>query len=302
MSHKSLPWMRLHYDRLFSSATWTNLDDSGKVVYLKLLVEAFKHPGPLPDDEKELRIMAGTTTKKWAKAWPVIRRKFTKVPGGLVNQFIEAEKANAKEVSEKRKKAASKRWCDANAMHVNANAMHVNASAMQNDASKSKSKDIGTGAPEAAHQRAPGGARSRPAKAGRVHAASNSRGKGGPLTKEAQTFLDFYRNNTRPDLGTCNPWGYLEAWRVAKKKCTPRQLCMQVMAWKNSFEWRKENGKFMPGIIKFLENPRYRDTPPSEQTTTGRPEDVTAFDRLSPEEQAFVRSIPAPKRKDEIDA
>jgi uncharacterized protein YdaU (DUF1376 family) len=102
--------------------------------------------GPLPDDPARLARLLGCTPAEFAKIWPQLRSKFTATDHGLVNDRLEAERANSialrAKASEKAQRAASARWANAprNASSMAGNAPSdtwSNASSMSPDARES---------------------------------------------------------------------------------------------------------------------------------------------------------------------
>ena len=100
-----MPW----YAESFygSTRTWPFI---ARAVYRELLDTQWM-VGGLPPDEDSLRAALGVTAKEWRAAWPFIAPKFKAGDDGLLrNPRLEAHRAIAIELSEKRRGAANARW------------------------------------------------------------------------------------------------------------------------------------------------------------------------------------------------
>ncbi len=102
-----MPW----YPSSFYAATrtWPFIP---RAIYRELL-DIQWDSGGLPSDHERLRSMLGVTDEQWQAAWPLIQPKFELgVDGMLRNERLEEHRAEAIELSKKRRKAAETRWND----------------------------------------------------------------------------------------------------------------------------------------------------------------------------------------------
>lgn len=97
-----MPWFPESF--VASTRGW-NLTE--RAIYRELL-DAQWIQGSLPDDEKELIRLAGASKAEWAKAWPIVRKKFVLDGGIYKNTRLEEHRIKATELHDKRRKGAQK--------------------------------------------------------------------------------------------------------------------------------------------------------------------------------------------------
>lgn len=122
----------LHYMKLHTG-DWLrdtqHLDATATGAYLLLVMHCFTH-GSLPLDENELRRIARCTLHDWRKNVELFLPLFFRSEHGYCHKRIDAERAHAKDLYEKRKslgkQGAAKRWGIAIAINQN-DAKHSNS-------------------------------------------------------------------------------------------------------------------------------------------------------------------------------
>jgi uncharacterized protein YdaU (DUF1376 family) len=108
MSGPGFPWLKW-YPRDFASATrgWPLV---ARGLYHALLDAQWDiggcTVGTLPDDEKQLQLIAAATPAEWRQAWPYVEPKFPQVPGGRRNARMEKHRAEGMREYEGRRKGA----------------------------------------------------------------------------------------------------------------------------------------------------------------------------------------------------
>jgi uncharacterized protein YdaU (DUF1376 family) len=102
-------WMPLHVSRYLGDTGHLTVAEHG--AYLLLLMQYWVR-GPLPDDDRQLAIMAKTDPKAWRKGiGQTLRQFFTVHDDGLLHQKrADAELATAGVIIEKKRSAANARW------------------------------------------------------------------------------------------------------------------------------------------------------------------------------------------------
>lgn len=95
-------------------------------LFLMLMFEAWNSDDcSLPDDEKALAKIAGTTPARFRKIAGPVLEKWTREGGRIFQKRLRKEWQYVKEKSGKRKAAADARWHQQNASKCNASAMHL---------------------------------------------------------------------------------------------------------------------------------------------------------------------------------
>lgn len=115
------PWMPLYVADYIADTMHLRAAESG--AYLHLIMHYWRNDG-LPDDDRQLALIARMTDDEWKLARPLIEPLFK--AGKWKHKRIEAELAKAKQKSEAGRKSAEARWgamrthCDGNADDGNA--------------------------------------------------------------------------------------------------------------------------------------------------------------------------------------
>jgi len=104
-------WYPRYPDNFISATQHLTLEEVG--AYNRLLDFHFLH-GSVPTDIKRMALIIGASSQKTRKLWQVLSQFFYEKDGAFYNKRMVKEISKATEISDKRAKAAQKRW-DANA-------------------------------------------------------------------------------------------------------------------------------------------------------------------------------------------
>jgi len=112
---RGMPYMPLHGDRLFGSATWIGANAEAKVAALRLWWRSFAHEVPaasLPDDDVLLADYAGygVGIKAWRKVRPQAMRGWVKCADGRLYHRTVAEVALEAWDQRKRNREKQEKW------------------------------------------------------------------------------------------------------------------------------------------------------------------------------------------------
>ena len=250
----SLPWFPLDPGRWIaqSATAGLSLDEEGALLKLMNLC-ALSPSCALPDDPDRLGSLVGMSKAAWKSCWPKIEPRLSKHPEYLgqltVPEVYEAWETGCRRSREAQAKA-QKRWGLGNA-DSNTEAMprnmpeqcNGNAGAMRVEKRREeKSREEPTPTPSAADA-AP------PADAGSVRAATVSR-------KTTIPFSDFWavypKRRGKPDAE--------KAWaKLNPSQELFDQICGAISEWRETEDWRKDKGQFIPYPATWLNGRRWED-------------------------------------------
>jgi len=108
------PWFPFYPGEYLADTMHLSLEEHG--AYLKLLMHAWQHDGLIPEENKLRARILGIHHHRAGLLWGVIGGYWILYPKGYRNKRLDAELAQAVEISEKRRKAAESRH------HANADA------------------------------------------------------------------------------------------------------------------------------------------------------------------------------------
>jgi uncharacterized protein YdaU (DUF1376 family) len=105
-------WMPLYIGDYLADTM--HLDGAAHGAYLLMLMHCWRM-GPLPDDDRQLAIIARTAPDTWRdEVGPVVRRFFTATDAGLIQKRLEEERVAATENADRKttagRKGAEARW------------------------------------------------------------------------------------------------------------------------------------------------------------------------------------------------
>jgi len=103
-----LPILQLKTDALLADTTHMTAEEFG--AYCRILFVMWRHGAQLPDDDKELGIIAGVTPKRWQKIKEKVRRPFTSSDGVLTQKRLTETWHDVQEIRRIRALAGKKRW------------------------------------------------------------------------------------------------------------------------------------------------------------------------------------------------
>lgn len=235
-------------------------------LYREILDLCYKD-GSVPSDEEMLRTLCGATEREWKRAWPVVSKQFASgEEGELINPRASEQLPELIRLAEVRhassKRAANARWKRNADRMLERSAPHANGNASGNapritDASISDAE--------------------RNAEKCRASALPYPALPPTPIDDLCSAFIAAY-----PERGR-KKQGLVERWYAANLgPCVdPGKLHAEIMAGleraKHSEEWMKLDGKYICGMLPFLEGKRWiEEWPEAEQgyrTPTYRPED-----------------------------
>lgn len=103
-----LPILPLKTDALLADTAHMTTEEFG--AYCRLLFTMWRHGAKLPDNDKELRLIAGMSSNNWRLKREKILRPMTAASGIIFQKRLSSTWLETQELRRKRAAAADKRW------------------------------------------------------------------------------------------------------------------------------------------------------------------------------------------------
>jgi uncharacterized protein YdaU (DUF1376 family) len=237
MALETSPAFQFYVKDWRSSRAVQRMSFAQRGMYLELLLEQWERV-VLPDDPDVIADLIGGSAAEWRRAWPVLRRNFVTIEGGMQNLRLEEARARQQrfreQQSERGKLGAKQRWKDGTAIAPPRRRQagpHSSSSSLAFASSSASSSALASA--------------SAPASAKDTDTALRAR-------EDFDTFWAVYPNKTGKGI----------AWAKWQQKKPPLVDVLEALKWQVvSIDWLKESGRFVPNPATYLHQGRWMDQP-----------------------------------------